>query len=202
VHLILCDCFLACSCSGLIMLETYTALKGSEFDLPSFLDVLGEVTGDPAFSMYNLSKKVSPSGDCHSDLEKHESGQHMSNVDVTPMALGVFSKGPVITTKHDNCEETAATVDNCEETAATDERMCETTTQLQNNRTEETNSKPYLNRFLKAQDNNNMINLICDQVNGNEHGKHREQSYSFDKLSKWRDAKRKPGSELFTSAFL
>lgn len=43
------------------MLETYTALQGSDFQLPSFLDVVTEVTGNPAYSMYNLSKKLAPS---------------------------------------------------------------------------------------------------------------------------------------------
>ena len=38
------------------MLETYTSLKGDDFHLPNFLDVEKEVTDDPAFSMYNLSR--------------------------------------------------------------------------------------------------------------------------------------------------
>jgi len=38
------------------MLETYTSLKGDDFHLPDFLDVEKEVTDDPAYSMYNLSK--------------------------------------------------------------------------------------------------------------------------------------------------
>jgi len=32
-------------------------MKGSDFELPSFLQIEKEVTGDPAYSMYNLSKK-------------------------------------------------------------------------------------------------------------------------------------------------
>lgn len=44
-------------CVGLILLETYTSVKGDDFVLPSFLEIDHEVTGDPAYSMYNLSKK-------------------------------------------------------------------------------------------------------------------------------------------------
>jgi len=46
-------------CRGLILLETYTADKSAEFvaKLPSFLNVLREVTGDPQYSMYNLALK-------------------------------------------------------------------------------------------------------------------------------------------------
>merc|ERR1712038_176176 len=44
-------------CRGLMLLETYTTLSKEEFKdrLPKFLNVDQEVTGDPAFSMYNLS---------------------------------------------------------------------------------------------------------------------------------------------------
>ncbi|XP_054724393.1 TRPL translocation defect protein 14-like isoform X2 [Uloborus diversus] len=46
-------------CTGLILLETYTTLKGDELlgRLPPFLNVVKEVTGDPSFSMFNLSLK-------------------------------------------------------------------------------------------------------------------------------------------------
>ncbi|XP_042899659.1 TRPL translocation defect protein 14 isoform X2 [Parasteatoda tepidariorum] len=46
-------------CDGLILLETYTTLKGEEFiqRLPDFLHVIKEVTGDPSYSMFNLSLK-------------------------------------------------------------------------------------------------------------------------------------------------
>lgn len=46
-------------CDGLILLETYTTLKGDELigRLPQFLNVVKEVTGDPSFSMFNLSLK-------------------------------------------------------------------------------------------------------------------------------------------------
>ncbi|ODM98867.1 hypothetical protein Ocin01_07814 [Orchesella cincta] len=46
-------------CKGLILLETYSTLRGSEVyqRLPSFLDIVQEVTGDPRYSMFNLSLK-------------------------------------------------------------------------------------------------------------------------------------------------
>merc|ERR1712098_83901 len=44
-------------CSGLMLLETYTTLSPEDFAtrLPSFLNIEQQVTGDPAFSMFNLS---------------------------------------------------------------------------------------------------------------------------------------------------
>jgi predicted ATPase len=44
-------------CKNLILLETFTTLEDEEIkaSLPPFLKVKNEVTGDPAFSMYNLS---------------------------------------------------------------------------------------------------------------------------------------------------
>ena len=44
-------------CKGLMLLETYTTLSHQEFNerLPKFLNVDQQVTGDPAFSMFNLS---------------------------------------------------------------------------------------------------------------------------------------------------
>ena len=44
-------------CQNLILLETCTTLKDEEIakTLPPFLQVKKNVTGDPAFSMYNLS---------------------------------------------------------------------------------------------------------------------------------------------------
>ena len=42
-----------------MLLETYTTLPMDELRqrLPDFLDIGSEVTGDPAFSMFNLSLK-------------------------------------------------------------------------------------------------------------------------------------------------
>lgn len=49
------------SCDGLIFLETYSTMSGSDLQasllLPDFLCIVREVTGDPCFSMYNLSLK-------------------------------------------------------------------------------------------------------------------------------------------------
>jgi len=55
-------------CKGLVMLETYTSLKGSDFKLPDFLDIVREVTDDPAYSMYNLSKIDGLNGDTKNGL--------------------------------------------------------------------------------------------------------------------------------------
>jgi len=46
-------------CRGLILLETYTVDSSPEFvdKLPSFLNILREVTGDSQYSMYNLALK-------------------------------------------------------------------------------------------------------------------------------------------------
>ena len=46
-------------CKGLILLETYTTLSSDEIKkrLPSFLQIVREVTGRPEYSMYNLSLK-------------------------------------------------------------------------------------------------------------------------------------------------
>lgn len=47
------------SCKGLILLETYSSLEGEQLrnSLPSFLNIVKEVTGDPFYSMFNLSLK-------------------------------------------------------------------------------------------------------------------------------------------------
>jgi len=44
-------------CKGLMLLETYTTLQPQDLmpNLPDFLNIDQEVTGDPAFSMFNLS---------------------------------------------------------------------------------------------------------------------------------------------------
>ena len=43
----------------MMLLETYTTLSVDELkeNLPDFLNIGAEVTGDPAFSMFNLSLK-------------------------------------------------------------------------------------------------------------------------------------------------
>ena len=44
-------------CKGLILLETYTSLTGDKLKaiLPKFLNIVKEVTGQPDYSMFNLS---------------------------------------------------------------------------------------------------------------------------------------------------
>lgn len=46
-------------CKGLILLETYTALGDDQLakTLPEFLQIEREVTGNPDYSMFNLSLK-------------------------------------------------------------------------------------------------------------------------------------------------
>ncbi|XP_037950199.1 TRPL translocation defect protein 14-like [Teleopsis dalmanni] len=46
-------------CKGLILLETYSSLSGEAFKncMPKFLNIVKEVTGDPDYSMFNLSLK-------------------------------------------------------------------------------------------------------------------------------------------------
>ena len=41
---------------GLMLLETYTPVPATELDLPDFLEIEENVTGNPEYSMYNLSK--------------------------------------------------------------------------------------------------------------------------------------------------
>ena len=48
---------LAHRCNGLMLLETFTAKDRDPITLPDFLTVEREVTGDPTFSMFNLSLK-------------------------------------------------------------------------------------------------------------------------------------------------
>lgn len=44
-------------CNGLVLLETYSALDNGALEkcLPKFLTLVEEVTGNPAYSMFNLS---------------------------------------------------------------------------------------------------------------------------------------------------
>lgn len=44
-------------CKGLLILETYTTKFGDDLEMPDFLDIAKEVTGDPFFSMFHLSLK-------------------------------------------------------------------------------------------------------------------------------------------------
>ena len=44
---------------NLVMLETFTANMAPDMPLPDFLTIEREVTDDPNFSMYNLSRRTS-----------------------------------------------------------------------------------------------------------------------------------------------
>ncbi|PFX25628.1 TRPL translocation defect protein 14-like [Stylophora pistillata] len=44
-------------CKGLLILETYTTIKQGDLELPDFLDIAKEVTGDPSYSMFHLALK-------------------------------------------------------------------------------------------------------------------------------------------------
>ena len=65
-------------CKGLMLLETYTTKTGEDLKtrLPSFLNIGTDVTGDPAFSMFNLSLKDDWSNNlkfCHRLTDEEDS---------------------------------------------------------------------------------------------------------------------------------
>jgi len=49
-----------------MILETFTTLTGDELQLPNFLEISREITGDPNYSMYYLSSK-----DCDPGVPNH-----------------------------------------------------------------------------------------------------------------------------------
>ena len=65
----------------MILLETYTTLSTEELKtrLPEFLTLGPEVTGEPAFSMYNLTLKdgwVNNANFCHRLTDEKEEKDH------------------------------------------------------------------------------------------------------------------------------
>ena len=72
-------------CKDLILLQTYTTLNGDAMisQLPPFLNIGVDVTGDAAFSMFNLSLKKDWAGNetfCHKmceENEAHETDEHI-----------------------------------------------------------------------------------------------------------------------------
>lgn len=72
-------------CRGLLLLETYSIIDDSELlkRLPQFLDIVEEVTGNPNYSMFNLSLKEdwkSTDRFCHQFTEKKVNGvKHETN---------------------------------------------------------------------------------------------------------------------------
>lgn len=70
-------CLYVYRCKGLVLLETYTALDSIENILPPFLTDVVDVTGNPAYSMFNLSLKEEWNATnkfCHG-----LKGKHLSN---------------------------------------------------------------------------------------------------------------------------
>lgn len=70
-------------CKGLILLETYTSLSGDKLKdiLPKFLNIVKEVTGQPDYSMFNLSLKEDWSNTkkfCYS-LHDQDEGEFKAN---------------------------------------------------------------------------------------------------------------------------
>lgn len=64
-----------CSCDGLILLECFTTLSADELKsrMPPFLDIIKNVTGDPEYSMFNLSLKSDSSRNDAVRLQKEAS---------------------------------------------------------------------------------------------------------------------------------
>uniref|UniRef100_T1P9X6 AAA domain protein n=1 Tax=Musca domestica TaxID=7370 RepID=T1P9X6_MUSDO len=87
-------------CKGLILLETYSSLSGEALlnCLPKFLNIVKEVTGDPDYSMFNLSLKEDWSITkkfCHSlheDVSGYKSKQP-SGVSNKQLVLNGHAKG-------------------------------------------------------------------------------------------------------------
>lgn len=74
-------------CQGLILLETYSTLSSEELyqRLPGFLTIVKEVTGDPRYSMFNLSLK-----------EGWKNNQHFSNLISSPAPLPLAEDGALV----------------------------------------------------------------------------------------------------------
>jgi predicted ATPase len=73
-------------CRGLIILETYTTMKGNELKLPEFLEISAEITKDRSYSMYNLSMKdrceVEVNGTSNGDAEGNGISNGITNGEV------------------------------------------------------------------------------------------------------------------------
>ncbi|XP_055316408.1 TRPL translocation defect protein 14 isoform X2 [Sitodiplosis mosellana] len=97
-------------CKGLMLLETYSSLDGEKLlnCLPKFLNILKEVTGDPSFSMFNLSLKEDWSKTkkfCHS---LHGKDQRLEQAYTRYGAAEVQRNGTVQLNNHSdkvNCEQ-------------------------------------------------------------------------------------------------
>ena len=61
-----------CRCKGLMLLETFTANDRDSVMLPDFITVEREVTGDPSYSMFNLSLKEEFWGSQESSVQSED----------------------------------------------------------------------------------------------------------------------------------
>ncbi|XP_075589280.1 TRPL translocation defect 14 isoform X3 [Dermatophagoides farinae] len=69
--------------NGLILLEAYTTISGQALKakLPPFLDIVREVTNDPEYSMFELSRRLeSPSRICIGGVRQLSSGGHRGSI--------------------------------------------------------------------------------------------------------------------------
>ncbi|XP_030375948.1 TRPL translocation defect protein 14 isoform X3 [Scaptodrosophila lebanonensis] len=77
-------------CKGLVLLETYSSLSGEALKncMPKFLNIVKEVTGDPKFSMFNLSLRedwTTSKKFCSSST--HANGKATNGVSKAPLEL-------------------------------------------------------------------------------------------------------------------
>ena len=70
---------------GLLILETFTT-KTDNLPLPDFLDVDKEITSNPNYSMYNLSRKTLPDAPSSKSQEKSKSPTHFEKIEVGPFS--------------------------------------------------------------------------------------------------------------------
>ncbi|XP_017031594.1 TRPL translocation defect protein 14 isoform X4 [Drosophila kikkawai] len=72
-------------CKGLVLLETYSSLTGDALKncMPKFLNIVKEVTGDPDYSMFNLSLKE----DWSISKKFCRTATHANGVSSTPLVL-------------------------------------------------------------------------------------------------------------------
>lgn len=72
----------------MIILETYTTLKGGDLKLPDFLDIVEEVTKDPKYSMYNLSRIDAEAASPSADTKREFKLAQIASIKGSPMVNG------------------------------------------------------------------------------------------------------------------
>lgn len=194
------------------MLETYTALKGSDFQLPSFLDVVREVTGDSTYSMYNLSMTAgSQSENCVNDERSTDTKPDATNevvrenIDaiVTEVQYnGKPTKLPTVPPLDTSCPEI-----NPRYSSKTSNCCCNRSADGRREK-RESPRKPHVRggggKVLTTSEKN-AENVMRGRplVKTCVHTKSALISAQpFDKLSKWSDAKRSFGSATFPHGLL